>query len=163
MRQVTEHWSNPKNVGPCGCNCGKEGTYRSKAYRNGVLCTRNCDKSKCVNCRNKANQSRGKRAEVKRAKRAGVKATKDEETWRAAYRITHKDDKLHAGVVYRIWDKLQKEDDYKRPIGDSRPLVESFSQPGRPGGLILLDDSEAAIAALATQHGYVPAELEEDS
>lgn len=145
---------NFKPSGPCGCGCGKEGTLRVRPWRsNGVTCvTRGCP---CKQCMGKANQSRGRRSQTKAARRMHIRPTTHEENMRGAHRVQHKEDKAHAGPIYRVWDRLLDEDNYKRPLGDTRPLVQSFSQQGRSGGLLLIEDTDEAVWALAVQRGFV--------
>lgn len=45
MRDVEPNFKG--NVGACGCGCGLHGTYRQRAWRNGVTCVRQC---KCRRC-----------------------------------------------------------------------------------------------------------------
>jgi hypothetical protein len=139
--------------GLCQCGCGREGTLRVKAWRNGVVCVRSgCP---CVSCRNKGNQSRGNSAQRKAAKRANIKPSHHEENMRGAHRLQHKEDAKNAAVVYRVWDRLKKDDDHARPIGDPRPLIHTFSQPRRTGGLLLMEDTPESVEALFIQRGYL--------
>lgn len=142
------------NKGDCECGCGQFATYRVKPMSDGKRHTRNCDIKTCRFCRGKANHSRGHRKQDQAAKRMKIKPSRDEESGRGAHRYTHKDDKLHAKRIYSVWDSLEAEDNYKRPIGDTRVLVQSFSQPGRHGGLLLIPDEDEAIYALALQRGF---------
>lgn len=144
-----------KNAGPCGCGCGREGTYRSKPWRNGVLCVRAC--RSCPNCRGKANRSKGdsQAAKVRRALAASGVATRHEEGWGGALRIEVKAG-AQAGPVLTKYLASKAQSEAARAVGDTRPFIAAFA-PERGPRLYVIEEDELAqvMAALAENWGLI--------
>lgn len=152
MKEVSPNF---KDKADCGCGCGRFGTLRVAAYKsNGVHCVRNCDTTKCPQCRGKASAGRGRKSQAKQAKSSGARNRYHEEDVGMAYRWSHKEDLKHAKVVYRVYDSLLTEDIVRKPTGDFRPFIPTFAQPRRPHLFIVADTPEAK-HAFFVQHGFV--------
>jgi hypothetical protein len=214
MPLLNEVTPNFKPSGSCGCGCGKEGTYRVRAWSSGVLCVRNCNS--CKSCKAKISSGRGYRdQQTKGAKEVfGRRGRRHEQNDRAALRWENKtgtearlinnawdriDDEdaivelLHpdpphslimfrgdhlpeawhtlddpsvvlqqivqksiVNPVFNIWRRLEKDDEFMRPISDNRPFLCRFSLPGRRFSLFVFrsDQLDNMHHAFALEHGF---------
>lgn len=151
MSEVTP---NMKPFGACGCGCGKEGTLRVKAYRDGTVCvSRGCP---CARCRGKANRSRGDAAGRKVRKALGLvgASTRHEEGWGGPVRTESKAG-AQAKPVHTAHRNVKAQSEQSRPIGDSRPFVGAFTVDGRTVLTLDADDLEAVVVAFAQTWGLV--------
>lgn len=146
-----------KDVGDCGCGCGAFGTFRVKAWSNGVRCTRNCDRLKCPRCRGRASRSKGdaKAAKARRALNAMGVATRHEEGWGGALRIEAKAG-AQVGPILTRYLAAKNQSEAARPRGDNRPFVMA-AMPDRGPGLLVVEIDELArvVAALLENWGEV--------
>lgn len=153
---MTGHQSFFKDQGECGCGCGTFGTYRVKAWSNGVRCVRTC--KSCAQCRGKRARSKGdaKASKVRRALAAGGAATRHEEGWGGALRIESKAGAQVKPILTRYL-AAKNQSEAQRPIGDNRPFVLAASPDRGPVLLVLeLDELEQVVAAVAANWGLLP-------
>lgn len=145
----------PKDQGPCGCGCSAFGTYRVKAWTNGVRCVRSC--KSCAPCRGKRSRSKGdaKAAKVRRALNATGVATRHEEGWGGALRIESKAG-AQVGPIATRYLAAKAQSEAQRPVGDHRPFVMAASPDRGPALLVLeLDELDQVVAAVAANWGLV--------
>lgn len=145
--------NNLKPFGACGCGCGKEGTLRVKAWRDGVVCvSRGCT---CPRCRGKRNRAKGDAAGRKIRKQLGLAGanTRHEEHWSGPSRTESKEGGI-ARPVITAHQNAKNQSEAARPIGDNRPFVGSFTYRGKTVFTVGADDLETFVFACAEAWGY---------
>jgi hypothetical protein len=152
-RVVSEVQPVLKDQGDCGCGCGRFGTFRVKAWKNGVRCVRAC--KSCNNCRGKRSRSAGDAgaAKVRRFLNASGVATRHEEGWGGALRIECKQGAQVGPVLTRYLEAKQQSEAH-RAIGDNRPFVFA-AIPAKGPRLYVIEEDELAqvVAAVADNWG----------
>jgi len=132
-----------KPSGACQCGCGKEGTYRVKPWRSGILCVRSC--TSCASCRGRRAKKGGQYDQQSKGARelASKRGKNHEEADRYAFRWQNKKGKISI-PIHNVWEKVEQP--------DRRPLVVSVGWNIYPSRLILLRSDHLAESWKLLEH-----------
>lgn len=147
--------------GACGCGCGREGRLRKKPWNsNGVLCTINCNRDECRQCRGSAANSLGRSKQQAVRPRVGAQSryhgAGHEENWQGPWRSEVKSGVRDAQVVATAYERERRQSDGSKRIGDPRPFVPAYAPKGtrRSYHIIRDDELEHACVAYCESVGY---------
>lgn len=147
--------------GVCGCGCGAEGRYRKKPWNsNGVLCTINCDRQQCRQCRGSSANSSGRKKQTTVRSRVRAQSryhgASHEENWVGPWRTEVKSGVRDAQVVATAYERERRQSDGSKHIGDTRAFVPAYAPKGtrRSYHVIRDDEIESACVAYCESVGY---------
>lgn len=149
-----EVFPNQKNRVHCACGCGAYGPLIGKRVH-----PRGCN---CKNCSNGKNSRMGKRAQVATARAMGEQCASslhpgNEETHRTVLRYEKKTGNGQH-TVQTFYDRVKRQSDGARRIGDNRPFVGVSERDGRTLWVMDEEDVREVVYRLAQEYGFGGAE-----